>query len=139
MKGRTFAHELLAEEPGAYLTAREASTVLRLGRTATYRLVRSEELPFEHKYGLVCIRKDELQRAVGLAGDDDWLCKLEEVAETTHASVAIVRRWCVRDGLGVKVGGVWRIPFSRLRRFAQERWNVEVQLAEPAVDDEEGW
>ena len=139
MRGRTFAHELLAEEPGAYLTAREAAAVLRTGRSATYRLARNEALPFENKFGLVCIRKEELQRAVGLEGDDDWLCTFEEVREATRASNGAVQRWCTKEGLGVKVGGAWRIPFSRLRRFAREHWNIEVQLAKPDGDEGDDW
>lgn len=124
-KGTTFNKKLLKADPNDYLTINEAACILRISRPVLYKLAHGS-LPFERHYGLLSIARKDLQDAVGLADEEDWLLTTEDITNATGVASITINRWCSRYGIGTKVGKLWRIPYSRFKPFIKEHMEIDV-------------
>ena len=98
---------------------------MRVTRQVVYKLA-AGALPFSRHYGLLSISRKELQESLGLADEDDWLLTTEDITKATGVAHITVNRWCSRYGIGVKVGKVWRIPYSRFKPFIKQQMDIDV-------------
>lgn len=123
----TFNQRLLKDEDEYLLTVSEVAPMLRVSKGVLYRLAQ-QGLHFEKRCGLLCIKKSDVYDFAGLEGPDDWLLRTDEVAAVLGTSIPVVNRWCKQNGIGVHIGKMWRIPFSRLKRFVKAAYDIDLNV-----------